>query len=124
MEARDSYGYIVNINSVVGHFVPEQRFLPTGVYCPTKYAITATSEIMRKELVRMKNHKVRVTSLSPGMVNTNIFKTAGVDEALEEKMIENSLNPEDIGETVAYLLSLPYTINITEITVRATGNAV
>jgi NADP+-dependent farnesol dehydrogenase len=122
METRDSYGYIVNMNSVYGHYIAPITLMNVGVYPGTKYAITATSEIMRRELIRKKNRKVRVTSVSPGLVQTNIFKAAEVHQETEDKLFNTSLVPEDIADTVCYLLSLPYKINVNEITVRATGS--
>lgn len=69
----------------------------------------------------MKNMKVRVTSVSPGLVQTNIFKAAEVNQDTEEKLMKHSLTPADIADTVCYLLSLPYSVNVNEIIVRATG---
>lgn len=58
----DDYGMIININSNAGHRV---FFPPNGmshnVYPGTKFAITATSEVLRQELIHQKNDKVRVT---------------------------------------------------------------
>lgn len=58
----DDYGMIININSNAGHRV---FFPPNGmshnVYPGTKYAVTATSEVLRQELIQQKNDKVRVT---------------------------------------------------------------
>jgi len=122
-ESRDSYGYIVNINSVYGHGVfPFYTNAQIGAYPGTKYAVTATSEVMRMELINAKNKKVRVTSVSPGVVRTNIFKAAGITTAREDEILENPhLFPEDVADTVAYLLTTPPHVNITEITVRPTG---
>lgn len=58
----NDYGMIININSNAGHRV----FFPSGgithnVYPGTKFAVTATSEVMRQELILQKNDKVRVT---------------------------------------------------------------
>lgn len=78
---------------------------------------------MRRELNRMGNNKVRVTSISPGLVQTNIFKSAEITPELGEKLLEKALTPEDIADTVCYLLSLPYSVNVHELTVRATGGA-
>lgn len=77
---------------------------------------------MRRELNRMQNNKVRVTSVSPGLVSTNIFKSAEVKKDLEEKIFQKSLVPDDIAETICYLLSLPYSVNIHELMIRATGS--
>jgi NADP+-dependent farnesol dehydrogenase len=63
MSKRDIDGYIVNLNSISGHSVP----LIPGVrpmyslYAGTKYAVTATTEVLRQELIYMKNLKVRVS---------------------------------------------------------------
>ncbi|CRK93212.1 CLUMA_CG006756, isoform A [Clunio marinus] len=121
MQTRDSYGYIININSVRGHTVPDAS-TQFGVYPATKFAITAATETMRKELLEIKNKKVRVTSLSPGAVHTNIFEAAKFPKKTTENILNlPHLQPDDIGETVAYLLSVPYHISIHELTVRATG---
>lgn len=61
MESRDTYGMIINMNSVLGHYVAPIKLVNAGVYPGTKHAVTATSEVMRRELIRMENHKVRVT---------------------------------------------------------------
>lgn len=56
------YGFIININSNAGHRI---FFPPAGmshnVYHGTKFAVTATTEIMRQELIMQENDKVRVT---------------------------------------------------------------
>lgn len=124
METRKAYGYIVNINSIYGQGLP---FMPEGiqigVYPGTKYAITATTEILRQELVRLGNRKVRVTSVSPGVVDTNIFLAGGVPSATTKSLLESPyLTPADIGDQIVYLLSTPYHVSIHEITVRATGS--
>lgn len=125
MEARDVYGYIININSVYGHSLPIMpQDMQVGIYPSTKYAITAATDVMRQELIRLKNRKVRVTSISPGLVNTNLFSAAGIpQETIEAAAADTTfLEPEDIGETIVYLLSVPYHISIHEITIRATGS--
>lgn len=126
MEARNAYGYIMNINSVYGHGLPPLASgAQLGVYPSTKYAITAATEVMRGELLALKNRKVRVTSISPGVVKTGIFKASEMSKEMEEEILSAPfLLPEDIGDTLAYLLLVPYHISIHEITVRATGSEV
>lgn len=122
MEKRDSYGYIVNINSIYGQGLPIcPEGMQVGVYPGTKHAITATTEMIRHELIRLKNNKVRITSVSPGVVKTNIFKAACVSSEVQQALMDSpTLCPEDIGDTIAYLLSTPYHVSVHEITVRAT----
>lgn len=81
---------------------------------------------MRYELNRLKNRKVRIANLNVGVVkNTNIFKIARVS-ADDEKALYNAnptLSPEDIESTIEFLLVLPYGVNVSEMTVRATGGS-
>jgi NADP-dependent 3-hydroxy acid dehydrogenase YdfG len=58
----NDYGMIININSNAGHRI----FFPApgvshNVYHGTKFAVTATSEVLRQELIMQENDKVRVT---------------------------------------------------------------
>lgn len=62
MKKYDSIGHIININSIYGHGVPKFGDVPTvNIYPGTKYAITATTEVIRQELNYLKNKKVKIT---------------------------------------------------------------
>lgn len=63
MKKADDYGIIVNINSIAGHITPFPREgkSAANVYHGTKHAVTATTEIIRQELVCMKNDKIKVS---------------------------------------------------------------
>lgn len=58
MAKRDVPGYIININSVAGHYtcIP----FTMNIYPATKHAVTATTDLFRRELFGLKNQKVRV----------------------------------------------------------------
>ena len=72
--------------------------------------------------IKMKNQKVRVASVSPGLVDTNLFIVAQVAQDVQKSLYEKPhLTPNDIAESVAVLLTMPYHISINELTVRATG---
>lgn len=60
MEKSSDYGYIININSITGHYVP---FVPLRMclYPASKHAVTAITETIRHELVFADNKKIRVT---------------------------------------------------------------
>lgn len=60
MKKSDDHGFIININSIFGHSIPMSEF-SMNIYAPTKYAVTAVSEVLRQELIKMKNSKVRVS---------------------------------------------------------------
>lgn len=60
LKRTDDYGYIININSVVGHQVLTFPIPQFDIYPATKFAVTATTEVVRQELNYLKNKKVRV----------------------------------------------------------------
>jgi NADP+-dependent farnesol dehydrogenase len=121
MDTRGTYGYIINTSSVCGHTV-EQFKSSIGVYWATKFGITATANVMRTELVNLKNLKVRVTNISPGRIRTNLFNHAQMSEAEQNKIYSApALEPHHIADTVNYFLSLPYEVNVCDIIIRATG---
>ena len=124
MKNRD-FGYVININSITGHFVPfPTEDVPSyNIYAASKYGVTATNEVLRQELTCSEyKDKIRVTSLSPGEVKTEMVEASGFQGSTEEYF--NSvpvLLPEDIAEGVIYILSTPFRVNVTELTIRPTG---
>ena len=117
----DDYGMIVNINSVLGHVIPFGARM--NLYSPTKFALTAFSEVLRQELVVQENKKIRVTNLSPGSVKTDIVVTGGMAKTQEEFFNESQpyLLTGNIAQTVLFLLETPYNVNISELTVKPVG---
>jgi NADP+-dependent farnesol dehydrogenase len=64
MKTRNNHGFIININSIVGHKIPFPSLttrLASNVYPSSKYAVRAASEVLRQELIFMKNDKIRVS---------------------------------------------------------------
>lgn len=112
MKSRGSDGHIIHINSVAGHHVldiPRQ-----SVYSPSKFAVTALTETMRTEL-RIEGTKIKVTSISPGLVKTEIL-----DEIPSVSHLPMLL-PEDIANAVLYVLGTPPRVQIHELTIRPVG---
>jgi NADP+-dependent farnesol dehydrogenase len=123
MKKSDDYGMIININSILGHRNP---FLGAdfNVYPATKYAVTAVSETIRHEITASGNRKIRVTSISPGRVRTEIGIASGRAQTLTEEEKEKysklpTLYSEDISHSVMHLLSAPYHVNIAELVIQA-----
>ena len=63
-------GHIVNISSMGGHRVQPG---PYAFYQSTKYAVTALTIGIRNELRAMGSH-IRVTQISPGLVETEFVE--------------------------------------------------
>lgn len=99
-------GYIINISSVVGFKgYPEQ-----GAYTASKHGIMGLTKTLA---VEAQAHGIRVSAILPGGVDTELIRKARED-------IENStlIHPEDIAQTVMFLLSLSDRAAIDEISIR------
>lgn len=117
MKKSEDYGLVVNVNSVAGHIIPFGQGV--NVYAPTKHALTAFSEVLRQELVVQKNEKIRVTNLSPGVVETDMAVAAGfVDSKEGIYAYLPHLKSEDVSEAVMFLLQVNYNVNISQLTIK------
>ncbi|XP_058124713.1 farnesol dehydrogenase-like [Anopheles ziemanni] len=113
MKKRSADGHILHINSILGHTV-----LPMGtlnVYPASKYGVTALTETMRHEL-RLAETKIKVTSISPGLVRTEIIGDFAVDTV-------PILEPEDIADAILYALGTPPRVQIHELTIKPVGES-
>ena len=68
---RNQNGKIINIGSISGKFTQPIN----GAYCASKHAVEAISDALRYEL---HNHNIQVTVIEPGPIQTNFFKTMGM----------------------------------------------
>lgn len=112
--------YIVNINSICGHEVPffgENIRPPPGVYAASKYAMTANNEVIRQELNYLKKNNIRITSISPGTVQTSFAESAGYGKI----KFPIALEPEDVSGAVLYVLGTPPRVHIKEIIMKPNG---
>ncbi|CAH1734208.1 unnamed protein product [Chironomus riparius] len=119
MKASNEYGMIINISSVLDSVIP----FPTRslVYPATKHAVRALTEIIRQELIVGENDKIKVSNLSPGIVETNIVSAAGLENADQFYKSVACLQPRDISAGVLYLLGTPHNVNVTQLTIKPVG---
>jgi NADP-dependent 3-hydroxy acid dehydrogenase YdfG len=115
MKARGS-GQIINVASIGAHVV-----VPTGaVYCATKYAVWAISEGLRQE-----NPDIRVTTISPGVVVTELGND--ISDAAAKEMLSGfrkaALTPDAIARAIAYAVEQPDDVDVNEVIVRPTTSA-
>lgn len=111
-------GHIVNLGSVAGHYV-----YPKGhVYCASKFAVRALGEALRLDL---SGTKIRVTTISPGMVETNFSVVRLGDRTKAEAVYSGMtpLNAQDIAESVHWCARRPKHVNIQDLIIYPTDQA-
>ncbi|XP_022197342.2 dehydrogenase/reductase SDR family member 11-like [Nilaparvata lugens] len=107
-------GHIINICSILSHV---SRPIATQVmYCASKKAVMAVSEGVRRELI-LEGSKIRVSTICPGMVDTNIMRAVNHSFAPEKP----KLLPEDVAQTVLFCLQVPPHVQISDIVVHPVG---
>jgi len=118
MRSRGDEGHVIHLSSMAGHRVPKG----SGVYAATKYAVRGLTEGLRQEL-RTTCSSIRVTSISPGFVETEFAgKYHQSEEAAELAYGRYTcLQSEDVADTVLYALSRPAHMQIHDILMRPTA---
>lgn len=113
-------GHIINIASVDG----KEIFEGGAVYGASKAAVIELSRAMRMELSPEFN--IRITSIEPGTVETDLREDISDKELLEDKDYggkEPKLKPENIADAVYYALSQPASVNVNELLIKPTGKS-
>lgn len=105
MKEKDS-GYIINILSTVAHNSSAGK----SMYTASKFGLKGMTEALIKE---NKGTGIRVSSVSPGGTNTNIWNLKDVPPS--EQTRQAMLQPEDVAEAVVFLLTRPRNVHIEDI---------
>ncbi|MDR3739037.1 MAG: SDR family NAD(P)-dependent oxidoreductase [Terracidiphilus sp.] len=101
-------GHVINLGSVAGHIT----YANGAVYCATKAAATSINEGLKLDLM---GTPVRVTSVDPGMVETDFSKVRfRGDEARAEKVYQNitPLTAGDVADAILWSATRPAHVNI------------
>ena len=110
------HGQVVNVASLGAHYV-----VPTGaVYCATKFAVWAISDGLRQE-----NDRIRVTTISPGVVESELADSIS-DPAAREGMKafrRIAIGPDAIARAIAFAIEQPDDVDVSEVIVRPTAGA-
>lgn len=104
-------GYIINISSVVGFKgYPQQT-----AYSATKHGVMGLTKALSAEVA---DHGIRVSVILPGGVDTDLIREARPD--LDPSVL---MQPEDIADTVLYLLGLSERAMVDQIYIRRSKSA-
>jgi NADP-dependent 3-hydroxy acid dehydrogenase YdfG len=105
------HGHVINLGSTAGELT-----YPNGaVYCATKAAERAINDGLRQDVL---GTPVRVTSVDPGMVETDFSRVRfHGDEERASKVYKGvkPLTPQDVAETIVWAASRPAHVNIARV---------
>lgn len=118
MTARQQ-GHIVNIGSIAG----KEVYANGNVYCASKFAVDALTRGMRLDL---NPFGIKVTSINPGMVETEFSLVRFKGDASRATQVYQGLEPlraSDIADVIVYTLQAPAHVVLADITVFPTAQA-
>lgn len=114
---RQGAGDIITISSLAGR----KGGPMTSAYSASKHAVNFLTDGMRQEL---GDRNIRCTILMPGATESEVANNISNPqwrEAIDAHVHKDgAVKPEDMGETVVFICSLPRRVNISEICVRPT----
>ena len=112
-------GHVVSLGSTAGHMT-----YPNGaVYCATKAAENRIAEGLREDLL---GTPVRVTTVDPGMVETEFSKVRfHGDEGRAAKVYQGltPLQAEDVADAILWAVTRPAHVNIAQVLLTSVDQA-
>jgi len=112
-------GHIINISSIAG-----KETYPFGnVYCASKHAVQSITKGMRIDLLK---HGIKVSSVSPGAVETEFSLVRFNGDNNKAKQIYKGFTPllaQDIAETILFIVTRPKHVNIDDVLIMPTDQA-
>ncbi|XP_030020199.2 farnesol dehydrogenase-like [Manduca sexta] len=116
---KKKYALIININSICGHYMPSFENPTINMYIASKATMTALNTLLNEEF-KLLNRNIRATSISPGIVRTGIFKSAGI-QFIDDKYFEGNphLTTKDVSDIILMVLSAPRNLRVNEIIFHA-----
>ena len=117
MKERKS-GTIINVSSVAGR----KTFANHAAYCGTKFAVSAISENVREEVA---DFGVRVTSICPGAVDTELLSHTTSNEIKKgyedwKQTMGGALVADDVARAALFVHQQPQAVCIRELLITAT----
>ncbi|MEO8233660.1 MAG: SDR family NAD(P)-dependent oxidoreductase [Ignavibacteriota bacterium] len=104
-------GHIINIGSTAGHEV----YTYGNVYSATKFAVKSLTQSFRLDML---DKGVKVSSVDPGMVQTEFSKVRFSGDEQRAEQVYNGiqpLSPVDVAEAVIFCATRPINVNINEV---------
>jgi 3-hydroxy acid dehydrogenase/malonic semialdehyde reductase len=112
-------GHVVNLGSTAGELT-----YPNGaVYCASKAAERAINDGLRQDVL---GTPIRVTSVDPGMVETDFSLVRFHGDAERAAKVYKGvkpLTPEDVAEVIVWAVNRPEHVNIARVLLTPVGQA-
>lgn len=112
-------GHVINIGSIAGH----EAYPGGAVYCASKHAVTAITRSLRMDVL---DKGIRVSTVDPGMVETNFSVVRFYGDKEKAKNAYKGLTPlcgDDIAEAVIFCATRPPHANINEMIIMPSVQA-
>ncbi|MDF5708883.1 MAG: SDR family oxidoreductase [Nostoc sp. S4] len=112
-------GHVVNLGSIAGH----QTYPGGNVYCATKAAVRAISEGLKQDLL---GTPVRVTSVDPGMVETEFSQVRFHGNTERANQVYQGVTPltaDDVADVIFFCVTRSPHVNINEVVVMPVDQA-
>lgn len=112
-------GHVINLGSIAGHMA----YANGGVYCATKAAERFISDGLR---IDVNGTALRVTSIDPGMVETDFSKIrfrGNEERAAKTYQNVDPLQAEDIADAIVWAATRPAHVSIQSVVLTPTAQA-
>jgi NADP-dependent 3-hydroxy acid dehydrogenase YdfG len=113
------HGHVVNLGSTAG----EVTYPGGGVYCATKAGLKAINDGLRMDLL---GTSVRVTSVDPGMVETEFSEVRFHGDKERAAKVYQGLTPltaTDVADAIVWAVSRPAHVNIAQVLLTSVDQA-
>jgi NADP-dependent 3-hydroxy acid dehydrogenase YdfG len=104
-------GHVVNLGSTAG----EMTYPGGAVYCATKAAERAINDGLRQDLL---GTRVRVTTIDPGMVETDFSLVRFHGDAEKAAKVYKGVTPlraEDVADAILWAVTRPAHVNVARV---------
>jgi len=112
-------GQIINIGSIAG----KESYPKGNVYCASKAAVEKFTEGLRLDL---NSFGIRVGAIHPGLVETNFSNVRFKGDKEKAKKVYQGftpLSPENVADSICYMIEAPKHVNIADLTILPTDQA-